>query len=93
MKYIVRKERFRRLNYCRLEVRRMMGVAILRSEYVDQTTREQVRGDARVRVRIRNRCIYTGRGRSVSRLYGMSRMVMLEMTRGGRIKGGRKGTW
>lgn len=93
MKYIVRRDRFRRVRYNKLEIRRIMGCAILRSEFVGQTTIEQMRRYWCKKLMFRNRCIYTGRGKSISKYFGISRMKLLEMSREGDVKGARKGSW
>jgi ribosomal protein S14 len=43
--------------------------------------------------RIRNRCIVSGRARSVYRLFHISRIVLRELASGGRILGLKKSSW
>jgi ribosomal protein S14 len=43
--------------------------------------------------RIRNRCVVTGRARSVYRLFHMSRIVLRELASKGRILGFKKSSW
>lgn len=44
-------------------------------------------------IKIRNRCIYTGKGRGVYRKYKMSRVSFRELCINGDIPGFRKGSW
>jgi ribosomal protein S14 len=93
MKYIVKREKFRRERFKKLEVGSLMGKAILRSGLVGVTSREQVRGWYDYKMRFRNRCIYTGRGRGMNNFFGISRLKVLEMSRNGQLMGCRKGSW
>lgn len=43
--------------------------------------------------RVRNRCIYTGRGRSVSRTLKISRLTFRELSSNGYIPGITKSSW
>lgn len=45
------------------------------------------------KTRIRNRCIITGRGRSISRLFRFSRIVFRELASQGEIPGIKKSSW
>jgi len=44
-------------------------------------------------VRIKNRCMFTGRGRSYYRKFGVSRLVLREMALRGEIPGLKKSSW
>lgn len=44
-------------------------------------------------VRIKNRCMFTGRGRSFYRKFGVSRLVLREMALRGEIPGLKKSSW
>ncbi|MCB0746369.1 MAG: 30S ribosomal protein S14 [Ignavibacteriae bacterium] len=45
------------------------------------------------RIRLRNRCIITGRPRAYSRKFGVSRLVFREMALKGEIPGIQKASW
>ena len=45
------------------------------------------------KVRLRNRCALTGRGRGYMREFGVSRIVFRDMSREGKIPGIRKSSW
>lgn len=44
-------------------------------------------------VRLKNRCMFTGRGRSFYRKFGVSRLVLREMALRGEIPGLKKSSW
>ena len=44
-------------------------------------------------VRLKNRCMFTGRGRSYYRKFGVSRLVLREMALRGEIPGLKKSSW
>ena len=44
-------------------------------------------------IRLRNRCVITGRPRAYSRKFGISRLVFREMALRGEIPGIKKATW
>ncbi|NWF49391.1 MAG: 30S ribosomal protein S14 [Ignavibacteriaceae bacterium] len=44
-------------------------------------------------VRLKNRCIFTGRSRSYYRKFGVSRLVLREMALRGEIPGLKKSSW
>jgi small subunit ribosomal protein S14 len=44
-------------------------------------------------VRLKNRCMFTGRGRSYYRKFGISRLVLREMALRGEIPGLKKSSW
>lgn len=44
-------------------------------------------------VRLRSRCIVTGRGRGVYRRFGISRIVFREMAHAGHLPGVKKASW
>ncbi len=44
-------------------------------------------------VRVKNRCMFTGRGRSFYRKFGVSRLVLREMALRGEIPGLKKSSW
>lgn len=44
-------------------------------------------------VRVRNRCVISGRSRGYMRDFGLSRMVFRDMARSGKIPGVRKSSW
>lgn len=92
MKYIVKRDKVRRRVYNKGEVRGLFGKAVLRSGFYCVVTREQVRND-RVKLRVKGRCIFTGRGKGINNFFGISRMKLLEMGRGGEIVGCRKSSW
>lgn len=45
------------------------------------------------RVRLKNRCQFTGRGRAYYRKFGVSRLVLREMALSGEIPGLKKSSW
>ncbi len=50
-------------------------------------------GRRKFKVRIRNRCMVTGRARGYMRKFGVSRIVFREMALKGEIPGVRKASW
>ncbi len=44
-------------------------------------------------VRLKNRCMFTGRGRSYYRKFGVSRLILREMALRGEIPGLKKSSW
>ena len=93
MKYIVKRDVFRRIQYDRQEVTGLLSKSVLRSSLVSLLSKEQVRRRGSYRFRVRNRCNLTGRGKSIKKFFGLSRMKILEMSRNGELVGCRKGTW
>lgn len=53
----------------------------------------QANFQANTKVKIKNRCILTGRSKSVSRDYRLSRIQFRELGRAGNITGLRKSSW
>jgi len=45
------------------------------------------------RVRLKNRCMFTGRARSYYRKFGISRLVLREMALRGELPGVKKSSW
>jgi ribosomal protein S14 len=93
MKYIVRRSKHRKSTYMKAEIKRLLSRSVLRSKLVTLVAKEQVRRGLKGNMRYSTACNLTGRGRSVYRFFGLSRIKILEMSRGGRLAGLRRGMW
>lgn len=75
----------------------------LKSIFYNTSLPEEVRREAQIKldnlpknssaVRVRNRCIYTGRGRAVYQDFKMSRITFRELGSNGLIPGIKKASW
>lgn len=92
MKYIVKREKDRRVLLKGREIKQLMCRSILRSFLVSDLVKAQIRRGSVYRVRSHNRCNLTGRGRSVHRFVGLSRISIMEQGKCGLLFGLRKGS-
>lgn len=93
MKYIVKREKRRRLQFERCEMKQLLCRSILRSSLVSDLVKAQIRRGGLEKTRIHNRCNLTGRGRSISKFFGLSRISVMEQGKCGLLFGLRKGSW
>ena len=93
MKYITKRDKFRRNKFSKMEITRLMARSVLRSGMTSLRVKEQVKGNKWISVKFKNRCNLTGRGRSINSYFGLSRIKLLEMARNGELYGMRKGSW
>ncbi|MDA8791682.1 30S ribosomal protein S14 [Bacteriovoracaceae bacterium] len=87
----------------KLELRYRTKRAELKKIIIDENKSDDERFEASVklnklprnssRVRVRNRCILTGRGRAVYRQFGLSRIKFRELAHQGLIPGVTKASW
>lgn len=85
MKYLLVKDRRRRILYALYERRRNVLLSLVQKLSLSQSLRVQVyRALLAIprdtsRTRIRNRCTLTGRPRAVYRLFGLSRLMFRKL--------------
>jgi ribosomal protein S14 len=98
MKYLVAKDKALRIRVAGAEKKYLMLKALSVNRMVSQSVRlyaalqlHQSRSCSFVRVR--NRCVITGRGRSVSRFVKLTRMKFREMASFGGLFGIKKASW
>lgn len=71
----------------------IMNRGLSRAERYQASLRIQDLPKDSARVRQRNRCVVTGRGRGYSRMFGLSRMVLRQMCCAGLVPGVVKASW
>ncbi len=99
MKNLVEKDKKKRQNYLKTE----KNYSLLKSLYQNCNLSESVRWKAfyylsvlsqkNSLVKIKNRCVLTGRGRFLSRRFRLSRLALQKLARNGKISGLRKSSW
>jgi ribosomal protein S14 len=93
MKYIVRRDKFRVQKFIELERKRLLLRSVFRSRLINLAIKRRVAFKLDEKIRFRERCVETGRGRSVQMFFHLSRGRIRELARDGRLLGIRKGTW
>ena len=94
VKNIRRKQIVERYRTRRMELKKILKSSKI-SEEEKQVARiklEKMPRDSN-KIRIRNRCVVTGRPRSYYRKFGLSRITFREMALKGEIPGGTKASW
>ena len=99
MKNLVQKDKRKRQNYFKIE----KNYSLYKSLYQNRNLSESMRWKAfyylsvlsqkNSLVKIKNRCILTGRGRFLSRRFRLSRLALQKLARNGKIPGLRKSSW
>lgn len=99
MKHSIQQDRRRRLLVRKYEIKRLSLKKILLDEKLshDQRFKAQIALDKlpknSSRVRVRNRCVITGRARGVDSTFRLSRILLRDMCLFGRIVGVKKASW
>ena len=99
MKAKLEKDRQRRLWFSMYEDQRRQLKADLLNDKIEEGQKEKLLQKLRElprnssKTRIRNRCVSTGRGRAVHRLFKLSRIALRRKANGGEIPGLRKASW
>lgn len=90
------RDRWRRLLYCHTERDRMLHRGLIRSMWLPNI----IRGSSVLcltngisKTRIRNRCVHTEIGRSVTRSWRLGRMEIKQLARQGKLMGVKKHSW
>lgn len=96
MKYLIEKDYKRRQLFLKYEWKRMIWKALLDCPVLSESSwqkewRKFPRNSSPVR--IRNRCVLTGRAGSVYRRFRLSRMSLREEGNRGRLMGVYRGSW
>lgn len=99
MRHSMEKDLARRRLYARYELWRVLYGALLRDETLPARLRYQLQqalqalpGNSSA-VRQRNRCMLTGRPRSVLRRFRLSRLMVRRLAREGMLMGVTKASW
>lgn len=99
MKYCISKDKKHRHTFCSGEIRRLVYKVSMRNSecteadqlhYIDRLNSFNRSSSA---VRIRNRCVLTGRARGVLRRYKMSRLQLRALSSNGLVPGVKKASW
>lgn len=99
MKYIIEKDKKRRELFTKYEYKRLVYKSILNWECIDKQIRNfiQIKLSKHPKdsspVRIRNRCIKTGRARGILSTFRISRIVFRDLGSKGEIPGLTKASW
>ena len=99
MKQAIQKDLFKRKLFKKDELQRLILKSIIKNSIVSDETRSFAVGSLTrmsknsSRTRIRNRCVLTGRGRSVHRRFKLSRITFRELASKGLLNGIYKSTW
>lgn len=97
MKYLVRKDKKIRYSYLRKEKELGIMRSLVKNEYLPEELRALVYSDLMkeggVGVKLKNRCIITGRQRGVLRDFKISRMCFKELASKGFLPGIKKSSW
>lgn len=99
MKYIIRKDKKKRDLFKRYEIKRKYLKYVVSNDRVTKHIRINAmlqlnklpRSSARVR--IRNRCVITGRSKSIYRTFRMSRLSLRNFAHNGLLPGILKSSW
>ncbi len=99
MKNIVKRDQKRRGLFLKNELKRVQYKSIIKNFYIPGKTKDQyvfklnkiVRNSSKVR--IKNRCILTGRGKAVYRFCRLSRIRFRELAAQGLLLGVSKASW
>ncbi|KAH7521440.1 hypothetical protein FEM48_Zijuj07G0033400 [Ziziphus jujuba var. spinosa] len=93
------RDHHRRVLAARFELQRKL----YKSMYKDSSLPGELREESRFKLsklprnssftRVRNRCIFTGRGRAVYEVFRMSRIVFRELASKGMLMGVKKASW
>ncbi len=99
MKYLLLKDRRRRILYSLFERRRIVLRALIENLSLSSSIRIQAYNilnflsrDISI-TRIRNRCCLTGRSRAVYRRFGLSRIRFRKLAWEGQLSGVKKASW
>jgi ribosomal protein S14 len=95
MRYLIRSDKKKRLQYSKRERDNLLLKSIIGNRFLYKPFR-QIGNSEFGKVsstRVVNRCIYTGRGHGIIRRYKMSRMVFKELAGKGMLPGIHKGSW
>ncbi len=99
MKYLILKDRRRRILYALYERRRNVLLSLVQNITVASTIRAQayralllLPRDSSV-TRVRNRCTLTGRSRAIYRRFGLSRLRFRKLATQGQLAGIKKSSW
>jgi small subunit ribosomal protein S14 len=98
MNYQVFKDQKKRILVQREAARRLKHKAVIREEnhsgrrwfQIFQLSKRPQRGSLKG---VKNRCVLTGRGKSIHRAFKLSRIALRELGSEGRINGLRKSSW
>jgi small subunit ribosomal protein S14 len=98
MKHLISKDRKRRNNFRLFELSYVVGKTVASMRHLSSVQRVHFfsllrSAKASTFVRLRNRCVVTGRSRSVSREFRISRIKFREMASFGLLPGVRKSSW
>lgn len=99
MKYLIEKDKKRRKLFNKYETKRLVYKSILNWASLDKKVRNRVQMKLARHpkdsspVRIRNRCIKTGRSGGILTNFKISRIVFRELSFKGEIPGLRKASW
>ena len=99
MKYLVEKDKHRRLLFEKLEKKKLCIKALSLDKRLSLSLRllYKIKLNSFKRntskTRIKNRCVFTGRGRSVIRYFRLSRLQVRDLYIKGLLYGVRKSSW
>jgi small subunit ribosomal protein S14 len=99
MKYLVEKDKLRRYLFEKFEKKRLCLKALSLDKRLDLSSRLFFKMKLNLlkkngsKTRIKNRCVFTGRGRSVIRYFRMSRLQVRDLYMKGVLHGVRKSSW
>ena len=99
MKTLLEKDKKRRYLTAKFEFKRLLLKYIVCNEFIDFYYRQHAQyllnklPKNSSKVRIKNRCIISGRGKSVYRQFRVSRIVLKKFGLNGIIPGLRKASW
>ena len=93
------KDHKKRILYAKYESQRLQLTALIHDSKVPHNIRRECQKDCHrlprnsSLTRVRNRCVLTGRGRSVYRFCRLSRILVRSLASQGLIQGVQKSTW
>jgi small subunit ribosomal protein S14 len=99
MKNLVQKDKRKRQNYFKIEKNYILSKGLYQNRNLSESMRWidfyylSVLSQKNSLVKIKNRCVLTGRGRFLSRHFRLSRLALQKLARNGKISGLRKSSW